>query len=208
MLTKNWCSVGWASIQRCWLIPHRGSRQRGLPGCAPWRDADAVLEAAKQELAASGGRRRRRAAAAAAMAQRPRRKRRADPSRWRSHRCPIRNRPLLSLPWWRLPDRRQHPAERARRACCCRTGSRGQPRARAGGRFRRRGPSPPPPPFGGVIVAGVDEVGRGCLFGPVWAAAVILKAEALSIAGVGSPIARLSVPNAARLCCRRFSPIA
>ena len=29
-----------------------------------------------------------------------------------------------------------------------------------------------------MIVAGVDEVGRGCLFGPVWAAAVILKAEA------------------------------
>ena len=29
-----------------------------------------------------------------------------------------------------------------------------------------------------MIVAGVDEVGRGCLFGPVWAAAVILRAEA------------------------------
>ena len=31
-----------------------------------------------------------------------------------------------------------------------------------------------------MIVAGVDEVGRGCLFGPVWAAAVILRAEAFA----------------------------
>jgi ribonuclease HII len=29
--------------------------------------------------------------------------------------------------------------------------------------------------------AGVDEVGRGCLFGPVWAAAVVLKTEAFNL---------------------------
>ncbi|MCL1468441.1 ribonuclease HII [Argonema galeatum] len=38
-------------------------------------------------------------------------------------------------------------------------------------------PCPPLPPTG--IVAGVDEVGRGCLFGPVVAAAVILPDAAL-----------------------------
>lgn len=37
-----------------------------------------------------------------------------------------------------------------------------------------------------LITAGVDEVGKGCLFGPVWAAAVILKPQAFAeLPGLG-----------------------
>ncbi|MFM7264167.1 MAG: ribonuclease HII, partial [Cyanobium sp.] len=47
-----------------------------------------------------------------------------------------------------------------------------------------RRPHPvPADPWGGQppqARAGVDEVGRGCLFGPVFAAAVVLPAEALA----------------------------
>lgn len=45
--------------------------------------------------------------------------------------------------------------------------------------------------------AGVDEVGRGCLFGPVFAAAVVLPPEALG------PLARLGVTDSKRLSARR-----
>ena len=48
---------------------------------------------------------------------------------------------------------------------------------------------------GGLDVAGVDEVGRGCLFGPVFAAAVVLdqpEAEGLLKAGLNDSKKRSS----------------
>ena len=45
--------------------------------------------------------------------------------------------------------------------------------------------------------AGVDEVGRGCLFGPVFAAAVVLPPEALG------PLAQLGVTDSKKLSARR-----
>lgn len=45
--------------------------------------------------------------------------------------------------------------------------------------------------------AGVDEVGRGCLFGPVFAAAVVLSPEALG------PLAQLGVTDSKKLSARR-----
>jgi len=45
--------------------------------------------------------------------------------------------------------------------------------------------------------AGVDEVGRGCLFGPVFAAAVVLPASALA------PLAGLGLTDSKKLTARR-----
>ncbi|MDP5123115.1 MAG: ribonuclease HII, partial [Cyanobium sp. MAG_04] len=45
--------------------------------------------------------------------------------------------------------------------------------------------------------AGVDEVGRGCLFGPVFAAAVVLPAAALP------PLAGLGLTDSKKLTARR-----
>ena len=63
---------------------------------------------------------------------------------------------------------------------------------------------PPPPseedPWGGwapAACAGVDEVGRGCLFGPVFAAAVILPEEALA------PLAAAGLTDSKKLSARR-----
>ena len=45
--------------------------------------------------------------------------------------------------------------------------------------------------------AGVDEVGRGCLFGPVFAAAVVLPAASLA------PLAGLGLTDSKKLTARR-----
>lgn len=58
----------------------------------------------------------------------------------------------------------------------------------------------PGDPFGGLDPAacvGVDEVGRGCLFGPVFAAAVQLPAQALK------PLAAAGLTDSKRLSARR-----
>ena len=58
----------------------------------------------------------------------------------------------------------------------------------------------PDEPFGGLDPAGcvgVDEVGRGCLFGPVFAAAVQLPAGALA------PLAAAGLTDSKRLSARR-----
>jgi len=67
--------------------------------------------------------------------------------------------------------------------------------------------APPPPaelhpddPFGGLdpsACLGVDEVGRGCLFGPVFAAAVQLPAQALA------PLTAAGLTDSKRLSARR-----
>lgn len=48
-----------------------------------------------------------------------------------------------------------------------------------------------------ALCAGVDEVGRGCLFGPVFAAAVVLPAAALH------PLAELGLTDSKKLTARR-----
>lgn len=48
-----------------------------------------------------------------------------------------------------------------------------------------------------ALCAGVDEVGRGCLFGPVFAAAVVLPAAALD------PLAELGLTDSKKLSARR-----
>jgi ribonuclease HII len=48
-----------------------------------------------------------------------------------------------------------------------------------------------------ALCAGVDEVGRGCLFGPVFAAAVVLPASALH------PLAELGLTDSKKLTARR-----
>lgn len=66
-------------------------------------------------------------------------------------------------------------------------------------------PRPPaelgsPDPWQGrdpALCAGVDEVGRGCLFGPVFAAAVMLPAVALD------PLAELGLTDSKKLTARR-----
>ena len=55
-------------------------------------------------------------------------------------------------------------------------------------------PDDTPPP---ERVAGVDEVGRGCLFGPVFAAAVVLGAE------VHEPLAAAGLTDSKKLTARR-----
>jgi len=58
----------------------------------------------------------------------------------------------------------------------------------------------PPDPWQGrdpALCAGVDEVGRGCLFGPVFAGAVILPAAALA------PLADLGLTDSKQLSARR-----
>jgi ribonuclease HII len=55
-------------------------------------------------------------------------------------------------------------------------------------------------PWGGLppqLCAGVDEVGRGCLFGPVFAAAVVLPAAALA------PLAAAGLTDSKKLTARR-----
>ena len=64
-----------------------------------------------------------------------------------------------------------------------------------------RRPHPiPADPWGGLaphLCAGVDEVGRGCLFGPVFAAAVVLPAEALA------PLAAAGLTDSKKLSPRQ-----
>ncbi len=64
-----------------------------------------------------------------------------------------------------------------------------------------RRPHPvPADPWGGLPphqCAGVDEVGRGCLFGPVFAAAVVLPAEALA------PLAAAGLTDSKKLSPRQ-----
>ena len=58
----------------------------------------------------------------------------------------------------------------------------------------------PPDPWQGrdpVACAGVDEVGRGCLFGPVFAGAVVLSAAALV------PLAEQGLTDSKKLSARR-----
>jgi ribonuclease HII len=58
----------------------------------------------------------------------------------------------------------------------------------------------PPDPWQGrdpAVCAGVDEVGRGCLFGPVFAGAVVLPASALD------PLSRLGLTDSKKLSARR-----
>lgn len=68
--------------------------------------------------------------------------------------------------------------------------------------------APPPPsepdPWAGhppAHCAGVDEVGRGCLFGPVFAAAVVLPAQALA------PLAAAGLTDSKKLTPRRRSAL-
>lgn len=47
-----------------------------------------------------------------------------------------------------------------------------------------------------MTLAGVDEVGRGCLFGPVWAAAVVLQPQASEcLTGLGVTDSKLLSPR-------------
>lgn len=47
-----------------------------------------------------------------------------------------------------------------------------------------------------MTLAGVDEVGRGCLFGPVWAAAVVLQPQASGrLTGLGVTDSKLLSPR-------------
>jgi ribonuclease HII len=63
-----------------------------------------------------------------------------------------------------------------------------------------QGPGSIPLPFAGqdpARLAGIDEVGRGCLFGPVFAAAVVLPAAA------AEPLQRAGLTDSKQLTARR-----